>query len=300
MARLIDPVIADLQAEHAQALRDGRMWRSRWVRLAGYIAFAKVFVMCEWSPVDDRRPLIRAVGFSLCAIAIVTTAFVGLPYRQLSRVAETQLDAWRVVMFLVPQALALSIPIGLIVGMAIGLARQKVSVRLATAVATIGLVCSIGSVANIGWLTPNANQAFRTTLFRRISEAPLAKGETELTFAELDRLIERRRAFPVGSYEWDSANRLRTGYHTRWALACAALVLTLFAMSLVACTHRRWKIAAGVVVALAGYYALLYVGRLFALNHELAPPIAAWLPNVVLILTAAALQRLNPEIKTSR
>ena len=46
MERLIDPVIADLQAEYAEAIRDGRTWRS-WVALiVGYIAFAKVFLLC--------------------------------------------------------------------------------------------------------------------------------------------------------------------------------------------------------------------------------------------------------------
>src|SRR6185503_9615466 len=67
----------------------------------------------------------------------------------------------------------------------------------------------IGSVANIGWLLPNANQAFRVTVFRTFSQGlPAkgenglpAKGENELTFAELDRLIERHKAFPVGSDE---------------------------------------------------------------------------------------------------
>jgi lipopolysaccharide export LptBFGC system permease protein LptF len=42
MERLIDPAIADLQSEHAQAARAGRTWRGRWIRVAGTLAFWKV------------------------------------------------------------------------------------------------------------------------------------------------------------------------------------------------------------------------------------------------------------------
>jgi len=111
-------------------------------------------------------------------------------------------------------------------------------------------------------------------------------------------LIERHKAFPVGSDERNDVNRLRTGYHARWALAFATCALSMSAMSLVACTRRRWTIAAGVVAALFGYYALLYVSWLFALNHDLAPPAAAWLPNVVLVLISAALRQIAPTIAT--
>src|SRR6185503_5559849 len=41
MDRLIDPVIADLQCEYAQAIRDHRRWRRRWILLRGYLAFWK-------------------------------------------------------------------------------------------------------------------------------------------------------------------------------------------------------------------------------------------------------------------
>src|SRR5206468_3086669 len=41
MDRLIDPIVADLQTEYADATRRGRVWRSRWIRLAGCVAFLK-------------------------------------------------------------------------------------------------------------------------------------------------------------------------------------------------------------------------------------------------------------------
>ena len=35
MERVVDPLLADLQKEHAEAIRRGRVWKSRWIRLAG-------------------------------------------------------------------------------------------------------------------------------------------------------------------------------------------------------------------------------------------------------------------------
>ncbi len=289
MARLVDPAIADLQAEYSQAVRDGRKWLSRWVRLVGYIAFAKVFVLCEWSPIDDARPLTRAVCSSLIAIALVTALLFWSASSQWLAGASSQLDAWRLVPFLLPQALGISIPVGVMIGVATGLAGQRISARLAMAVGMMAVVCSIGSAANLDWLLPHANQAFRITIARRIGIVPSPRGESELTLAELDRLIERRGGSPVGSYEWNISNRARISYHMRWALPFATLALTLFAMSLVACTRRRWAIGAGIVAAIFGYYMLIYLCRVLALSHDLVPPVAAWLPNAAFTLLSVAL-----------
>ena len=42
MERLIDPVIADLQCEHGDAIRRGQIWRGRRALVNGYMAFWKV------------------------------------------------------------------------------------------------------------------------------------------------------------------------------------------------------------------------------------------------------------------
>ena len=39
MERVVDPLLADLQKEHAEAIRRGRVWKSRWIRLAGISSF---------------------------------------------------------------------------------------------------------------------------------------------------------------------------------------------------------------------------------------------------------------------
>jgi hypothetical protein len=61
---------------------------------------------------------------------------------------------------------------------------------------------------------------------------------------------------------------------------------------------RPWKIAASVVTPWCGYFALLYVGRLFALDHDLAAPAAAWLSNVAFVAAIAALRAIGAAIET--
>ena len=57
--RLIDPAIADLQCEHADAVRHGRLWRARRVRVAGVIAFCKV---ATWAAFTKESRGARAIG----------------------------------------------------------------------------------------------------------------------------------------------------------------------------------------------------------------------------------------------
>jgi Lipopolysaccharide export system permease LptF/LptG len=289
MARLIDPVIADMQAEHTDAIRHGRVWRSRWVRVAGYLAFAKVVLMCDRSAADDAGLLVPAAGWSTGAAALATGIFVAIPIY--SQRAYLEPGDWQAVMFLLPQALAMSVPIGATIGIAMGLPRQRLSVHVITLMLALAFLCSAGSLVNLGWLVPNANQAFRVAVFRRVApgQPSPAKGDPELTFAELSRLIQRKSEFPVGSAEWDDTTRLRTGYHMRLALAFATFALSLFAMSLLALCRRRGVIVIGAVGAILGYYALLFYGRSFALEHQLSPPVAAWLPNVAFALLSVAL-----------
>ena len=83
MERVIDPSIADLQAEHRAATASGRIWHRRRVLIGGYIAFAKVVALCLWSGsmesprtdvVRDRRVVIRTAGLALGVIALLTVA----------------------------------------------------------------------------------------------------------------------------------------------------------------------------------------------------------------------------------
>ena len=60
MTRLIDPVIADLRHEHAEAVSRGRVWKSRFIHVGAWLAFLKVLIICalskrEWTGPTARR-----------------------------------------------------------------------------------------------------------------------------------------------------------------------------------------------------------------------------------------------------
>ena len=77
MERVIDPLIADLQVEHAEANREGRLWKGRWIRLIAGFALVKVIVLCggrsllslEEGTEDEQRAMIRTVVFSAMSMS---------------------------------------------------------------------------------------------------------------------------------------------------------------------------------------------------------------------------------------
>ena len=82
---------------------------------------------------------------------------------------------------LVPQALPLSIPIGLTFGILCGLGRVSASYRSRAVILSLAAAASFVSFTMLAWVVPMANQAFRVA----IAGQPLAKGSRELTLGEL-------------------------------------------------------------------------------------------------------------------
>jgi hypothetical protein len=124
MERLIDPVLADLQAEYSNAAQRGRVWRSRWIRIAGYTALLKAISAYGWEQLiripqewtlDDHVTLNRAIGFCLLAIIGATLLLVAPVWRSLG------FSQTKMLMYIVPQALGLAVPLGLTIGIVCGL-----------------------------------------------------------------------------------------------------------------------------------------------------------------------------------
>jgi uncharacterized membrane protein YhaH (DUF805 family) len=151
MERLIDPVLADLQCEYAAAQTRGQVWRSRWIRLAGYMAFWKVFGMhtavrtvsatLDWIAADDRA-IGGTLGSATVVTTIVTTVLMLLPpLRMLIRTADGGRahvplaggDVGWLLLYLIPQALTIGIALGVPFGILWGL-RGRVRRRRAAVV----------------------------------------------------------------------------------------------------------------------------------------------------------------------
>lgn len=294
MERLIDPAIADLQCEHGEALRRGHVWRSRWIRLAGYIAFAKVAVVAlsrgstrtvrDWAGADDRA-LSRTVLFSFIATLAWSLVFMLPPvWDSLSQPALRG----RIVLWLVPSSMSVALPMGVVFGILAGVRGRPITPRVRRAITLLTIGCSIVMVGHVGWILPAANQAFRELMFG----GPLTRGTNELRLGELWQLAQDRVVIPL------TVNRRAFEFHFRLALAFAPLALGLFALGVAAARRRASGVLGIGVIAFVScfaYYTLTYFARFemyfapFEVSEHVPAIIAAWSPNLVFLALALLL-----------
>ena len=300
MERLIDPVIADMQCEHDEAVREGRYARRVQVILAGHVAFWKVLVFHAPTCVtrvlaerlaSDNWPIGRALVCAAFTMFVLTSAFTAPPLLGL-RGHLHDAPAARLFLLLVPQAIPITLPAALLVGVLFGLHNRTVTSRVRRAVLAVGLAGSLATFGTIAWLVPTSNQAFRVMVARH----HVVEGPAELSMSDLrERAVSMsQRGLPR------SAGRLLLSYHLRLALVAAALIFALFALDVV-------RLHAGRVarIAWASIPFLVYVSCLFWLSniessrfsHEAVAVVVAWVPNFILGLTMlafAAVRRRRP------
>jgi hypothetical protein len=293
MERLIDPIVADLQIEYDEAIRHGRTWRSRWIRLAGYVAFLKAIVLygaeqstgvvSNWTP-DDRQGVRRTIGLSV-AITIVATLVLMLP-PFFTLPSSPYANLVRLLLFVLPQALPIAAPVGFTLGILWAMGSRALSARLTGALVGMALVSSIGSLVMLAWVVPVANQAFRASAFG--GHPP--KGANELTLGELKQLLEPGTHEPVLLLPPSDMRWLEVSYYLRWALSFAPLALAVFALALIS-RHRFGRVIYGLIAGSAFllYYVLLTSGVMLARDGTLPAFAAVWLANGVFVVLSAAL-----------
>jgi lipopolysaccharide export LptBFGC system permease protein LptF len=204
------------------------------------------------------------------------------------------LTLWTLVL-LMPQAIPLALPLGLLVGVLIGLRNRPTTNRVRRAIVILGFIGSLAMFGTVGWLVPEANQAYRVDIARRLAIAGRANSggdisrgiaETPLPSLREQALDLRRQGHPR------KAQELIFGYHVRWSLSAAAFVFALFGFSLAALRlSRAGTIFAGTAPPL---FYMTYLWELSAVDTaafsgELVAIALAWLPNVMLILVSLAL-----------
>jgi lipopolysaccharide export system permease LptF/LptG-like protein len=300
-ARILDPLIADLQYEHARAVQSGRYWRSRAIQIGGWIAFIRVLVICAWCDelaprnrsIAERRAIVKTATASILLI-IAITALLEIPPIEKSGVWWSP-RGLRVTLLLslIPQALTISITVGAALGIVLAIGGRVFSRRVAEGVALLAVVASTLSFVNMGWVLPVANQAFRVAWTGR-TDVP--KGSPELSLAELRRAIDagdHGRTQPPPWFFGDSSRYLqdlRLQYHNRWALSFSPIVFALLILSIAAggCP-RRWVLGIAAVGASLGYYLLLFAGRPSVFAWTLPAYVSAWSPNATFGLLATFL-----------
>jgi hypothetical protein len=303
MRRLVDPAIADLQAEHEEAVRSRRAWKSRWVLLSGYVAWTKVMALCGplalrqdlsgWT-VDDGRALSRTAWLSLAA-TVVATILLLLTMERTLWAEDAHASVATLVMYLMPAALVLSVPVGLSLGTTAGMGGQSISRRLVIALLMIGLGLSVASFVMVDRIVPVTNQAYREAWF---GSSGVQRGSRELTLAELRVRLESYPRAGLGSVE--AARRMRVeerDYYGRYAATGIPFVFTLFALAIVGC-RRFGRVGSGCAgfLGLVVWYLLAMTLPLVPRDGFWPPMFAAWLPHVAIIATSIALfVRLRPD-----
>ena len=298
MERLVDPTLADLQAEYEDAVSHNRKWESRRIFVLGHIALIRVMAvhggmramwLLRYSTGEDRRALIRTLGASAVIMSLGTLLLM-IPFLEV--VSRGRRDSAELALYLIPQALPLSIPVGLTFGILWGLGRVAASTRSRTLILLLATMASVASFTMLGWVVPTANQAFRVTMIGH----PVLKGANELTLGELRQLLEPGTGEPRSLAAPSDVRSLALNYHGRWALAGAPLVLALFALALT--SRRQWgrimPLLAG-CLAIFGYYVVMYSARRLGLDRTLSAFAAAWTPNVAFLILSVAVMLLGSQ-----
>jgi lipopolysaccharide export system permease LptF/LptG-like protein len=281
MARIVDPALADLQLEWEVAAQGGRRWHCRWVLVLGYWGLLKALALCGCrriaglssnSSAGERATVFRAGAVSLFVMLAAMLLLVA-PYLETTAQLERANRAV-LVWYLLPSAFPLAVPVGLLFGLLWSVDRVTISRRVVLVAVMLATLVSAASFVTLGWITPAANQAFRTTVVGR----PVERGLRELTLTELGGSVETRLTASV------STRQRRAEYHVRIAVSFATMALTVFALSLRS-RRRLIRLALGIVACTA------YLVCLASASTIWDPIAAAWLPNLVLVGASAALVR---------
>ena len=261
--RLIAPAVADLQHEHRESARQPGPWPRRRALARGYQSLARLAGPVAWSCIrrfatgfvtEDDHVIGRLVAFTLAAVALLTATLIAPPLLQMHQRWLTSSLFLQVAPLLVPQALGLALPLGLLAAALLALRgravlRSRVAlVRLAAIAVSVGLL----TLAATAWLVPTGNQRFRQVIANALAErdgrprpVALTPGPNEMPFAELDRQIGALRHVPGSETE---LNRMRFSYHVRLALAVSPLALLLLAMGVSSLARGRWWALVATVV----------------------------------------------------
>ena len=280
LERSVEPAIADLQQEYAGA---GGVAGRVWILLTGYFAILKVIAICVGSVSvetdEERRTLVRTLESCAVMVALILVMLMVPPLIQYSSMG------WRVATTLVPQAMALAVPIGIAFGLAFGLSPRP-TMNLAKATLGGALVASAFSFVILAWGVPAAGDAFREITFRELrasgyqSPVTLQKGYNEMTLSEL----RSQAAHSAADGEPRRARQIVSSFHFRFSFAAATLALV--SVLLAAPLNHRGLRGLLAFAACFVYWVLMFVGELGNRAGYLTPPLGAWLPNLVLLLSA--------------
>ena len=284
MARLVEPIVADLQSEY-QAAAHGD-WRARWLLWRGYGAFWKALglhcIMSTFQPPrsDASDSLRHVAAFSFGALAIMTALLIVPPMLDFftPRWDGGPLEKLRLILLLVPQALPLSIPTGICVGVVCAMRGRRPTARNVAAVLAIAVVATFAVWTMLEWGVPAGNQAFREIVAARLGDGRSVDLDPGLNELGLSRLSQRTDA--------------RAIEHSRllWALCFATGPLALLSLGLAGVVRRFSAAIAVSVTAILLYWALM-ASIDEALREGALRGAGAWAGNILFFLAGLLMLR---------
>lgn len=296
--RVILPALSDLQFEYRGALDAARIWRARWILLCGSLLLLQVMVLGvvargigELRSANDgeHQAWVRTMLWTGIAGVLFTIPLAVIPMasQELLRGATMWL-----LLYLIPQALAISLPAGLAVGVSAGLGPQAQSTQARRRVITVGVLLSVFVGILLCWWAPISNQLYLTSIGH-----PRATGLNELTSIELTRLLVFGTSLGEGLARPVNPADVVLTLHFRAALTCAPLILALVASTLA--RHPRWGRSTKAVLAcsLLVAYAILLPPIGMPSQSSLPPAVLAWTPNVMLLAAWFGCRRIQEHVR---
>ena len=290
MERLVEPIVADLQAEYDAAAAHAAR-RARWLVWRGYGAFWKALalhcIMSTFYPSgsDSNDSMGRVVAFSLGALTLMTALLILPPMLDASyfKWAGGPLEKLRLILLLVPQALPLSIPMGICIGVVCAMRARRTSPRHVAAVLAIGAVATFAVWTMLEWGVPAANQAFREMVVAGLGDGRIVHLEPGLNELGLSRLSQRTDA--------------RALQHSRvlWALCFATGPLALFSLGIAGVVRRFSAAIAVSVTAILLYWAFM-ASIDEALREGTLRGAGAWVGNILFLLAGVLMLRYGQKI----
>ena len=290
---LVIPALADLQHEHREAADRGR-WARAHVLLRGHWSLVGALTLHlatlparhvreNW--IGREAPgwqLVRPAAPPAAAVVVISSAMLLVDSLRSCgdwRATDNPTLLLRAALALLPSVLAITVPIGLLLGLALALRRLGIGPIPAPRwmAPAAGLSWSVAVVLFVlyGWMVPVANQAYREIVVRAMlsDSRPVAPGSRELTLSELTaRLWHTRR-------EGSAPSILVVEWHKKLAIPLAAGFLGPLAVGV---TSRRssWRRRGGgplvAFVVISAFFLALMLGEQAALDGNVPPALGIW------------------------
>lgn len=282
MQSLVDPVLADLQAECSDA-RCGR-WRRTvawtrclWALTCGGVYYSVLSRLTVLPPLsdDERRRRNHTLGVA-AGCSLVFTGALCVP--MLVDFGQHGL-LMRMGAYLVPAALPLGMPAGLLCGVLFGMRRE---VRgLAPSMVIAAMAAMSLSIVVGGWVAPLTNQAFRVLAS---NDAAIGRGIHELNLLEA-WAVAWSHVFPLDVMP-SRESAVLVMLHQRLAWSCAPVCVTWLALEVARVVPKGCLIRAGAATIIV----LGYATSLGSPEGAIAVTAAtAWTPNLLSVLCAVGL-----------